>query len=254
VTDDDIEAAWGEVFDALQARVNDIFLSATATRRPTRRRLAEVNEVGSVWRSSACPSFGTIHVDVLRLAADTDDECLEVGVLAGRLSVDRLGRNDEEVAGARDHALGAARAEVDRHGPTEDVDVGFVGSMVMPATRIARIVPDPVGPAAFAFKELAPFDAWHRWRWLSLVGMMNDDRSGSAHGRSSGIESNPGSDGDPSHASGRKTSGIGIHVGRTSAFDSCEQPKVGVRSQEWTAIGTTELDSLRETSSGPVPT
>ena len=63
---------------------------------------------------SAWPSFGTVHLDVLRRAADTDDEGLQIGILAGRFAVDRLGRNDEEVAGARDDALGAIRAEVDR--------------------------------------------------------------------------------------------------------------------------------------------
>ena len=30
------------------------------------------------------------------------------------------------------------------------------------------------------------------------------------------------------------------------AFDSFEVPKVGVRSKEWTAIGPTEVDCLRE--------
>jgi hypothetical protein len=53
--------------------------------------------------------------------------------------------------------------------------------MVMPATHIARIVPDPVGPAAFALELLAPFRAGHRWRRHSLLGMMNNDRSGFAH-------------------------------------------------------------------------
>jgi hypothetical protein len=45
---------------------------------------------------------------VLRLAADADDERLEVGIVAGRFAVDRLGRDDEEVAGSRHDALGSA--------------------------------------------------------------------------------------------------------------------------------------------------
>jgi hypothetical protein len=49
--------------------------------------------------------------------------------------------------------------------------------MVMPATHIARIVPDPVGPSAFTLELLAPFRAGHRWRRHFLLGMMNNDRS-----------------------------------------------------------------------------
>jgi hypothetical protein len=58
--------------------------------------------------------------------------------------------------------------------------------MVMPATRIARIVPYPVGPAAVALEDMAPFRAGHRWHRLSLPGMMNNNRSGLAHGVTSG--------------------------------------------------------------------
>jgi hypothetical protein len=49
----------------------------------------------------------------------------------------------------------------------------------------------------------------------------------------------------------------GWYVGRPSyhderhewtqyAFDQREQPKVGLRSREWTAVGATEVDVLRE--------
>ena len=46
--------------------------------------------------STSCRLRAT-SFDVLRLAADADDKCLEVGILASRFAVDRVGRNDEEV-------------------------------------------------------------------------------------------------------------------------------------------------------------
>jgi hypothetical protein len=58
---------------------------------------------------------------VLRLATDAKDQGIEVGIPAGRLAVNRLGRDEEETAGARLDVLGLARAEFDRHRATDDV-------------------------------------------------------------------------------------------------------------------------------------
>src|SRR4029453_7223542 len=87
--------------------------------------------------------FRLIDVNPLGLAADAHEEGLEVGIGARLLAVDRLSRNNEEVARARLDAFGSARAKFDRYRATDHVDVSLVGSMVVPAADVARFVPNP---------------------------------------------------------------------------------------------------------------
>ena len=141
---------------------------------------------GSLLRSQSPGTFWTIRINHFRLAAHADDECLQVGLNAGRFAVDRMGWNDEEVTGTRLDSLGSAWAEVGCDRPADHVDVGFVGAVVMPATGVASVILNPAGPAypaAVGIGEVASLAAGrlrHRF-----VGVDYDNRVGIAHSNTS---------------------------------------------------------------------
>ena len=114
---------------------------------------------------------------MLGLATHADDKCLQVLIWTGRLAMDRVGRNDDEIAAPRHHGLGPARPEVHRERPTADIDIRLIGGVVMPATHVAGPVPDPGGPTAFAFPLITPFGLRRGLSRHSLLGLMDGDRS-----------------------------------------------------------------------------
>src|SRR6185503_3846943 len=91
--------------------------------------------------------FRLTGTDFLRLTADADDERFEVRILARQLAVDRVRRNDEEVARVGDDAFALARTELDRHGSSEDVNVGVVRGVMVPTAQVPGLILDPAGPA-----------------------------------------------------------------------------------------------------------
>src|SRR5690349_20747272 len=119
----------------------------------------------------------TVHAHVLGLAADAEDERVQVAVGARRLAVDRVGRDDEVVARSCLNPFGATGPELDRDRAPDNVDVGVVGGMVMPATDVTGVVRDPAAqadPATLGVVALALVQAGRRRTDDALVRVENN--------------------------------------------------------------------------------